>query len=121
MTHPQADEDESPSTSPEPRMIGRRVVADALYHKLSRELLYARIRAHLHQRHVAMRMGTTASAISRLENAAGHRPTPTTLEHYANAVGCSLEIRLVHADDAWYRELARLARKSIGEPHEIGD
>lgn len=76
-------------------MIGRRVIADATYHRISRHLLVARIEARLMQRQVAARMGTTTSAISRLENAAGHRPTLTTLERYAQAVGCSLEVRLV--------------------------
>ena len=76
-------------------MIGRRVISDRLFHRLSRELMFARIRAGLLQRQVASRMGTTTSAVSRLENAAGHRPTVTTLDHYAYAVGCHLEIRLV--------------------------
>jgi transcriptional regulator with XRE-family HTH domain len=78
-----------------PLMIGRRVIADRTLHRISRYLMFARIEARLTQAQVASRMGTTASAISRLESAAGHRPTVTTLEHYANAVGCSLEIRLV--------------------------
>jgi DNA-binding XRE family transcriptional regulator len=78
-----------------PPMIGRREIADRTLHRISRYLLAARIDAGLTQAQVASRMGTTASAISRLENAAGHRPTVTTLEHYAQAVGCSLEIQLV--------------------------
>ena len=78
-----------------PPMIGRRVIADRMLHRISRYLVAARIDAGLTQAQVASRMGTTASAISRLENAAGHRPTVTTLAHYAQAVGCSLEIRLV--------------------------
>lgn len=78
-----------------PPMIGRRVIADRTLHRISRYLLAARIDAGLTQAQVASRMGTTASAVSRLENASGHRPTVTTLEHYAQAVGCSLEIRLV--------------------------
>jgi transcriptional regulator with XRE-family HTH domain len=83
------------ASSSEPSMIGRRVIADRTYHRVSRELMAARMRARLMQKQVASRMGTTASAISRLENAAGYRPTLTTLERYAQAVGCRLEIRLV--------------------------
>lgn len=78
-----------------PPMIGRRVIVDRTLHRISRYLLAARIDAGLTQAKVASRMGTTASAIPRLENVAGHRPTVTTLAHYAHAVGCSLEIRLV--------------------------
>lgn len=78
-----------------PPMIGRRVIVDRTLHRISRYLRAARIDAGLTQAKVASRMGTTASAIPRLENAAGHRPTVTTLAHYAHAVGCSLEIRLV--------------------------
>ena len=77
------------------RMIGRRIIDDPTFHQASRALLSARVRAQLVQKTVAHRMGTAASAISRLENAAGHPPTPTTLERYALAVGCRVEIRLV--------------------------
>lgn len=43
-------------------------------------------------------MGTTANAISRLENARGPLPGLATLYRYANAVGCRLEIRLIERD-----------------------
>jgi len=63
---------------------------------LVRELLCARSRAGLTQEAVAARMGTTKSAVSRLEAAAGkHSPSLTTLKRYARAVGCEVEIRLV--------------------------
>jgi len=90
-------------------MIRQRVVADALYHRVSRELLAARVRAGLFQKHIAAKMGTTTSAVSRLENATGHRPTLTTLEHYAQAVDCDLEIRLVPCID---RLLERYCRRA---------
>lgn len=64
---------------------------------LARELLAARARAGLTQGAVAERMGTTKSAVSRLEAAGGHSPSVTTLKRYAQAVGCELEIRLVPA------------------------
>lgn len=40
-------------------------------------------------------MGTTKSAISRLESAGKHAPSLATLKRYAEAVGCKLEIKLV--------------------------
>lgn len=62
---------------------------------LVRELLKARSRAGLTQEAVAERMGTTKSAVSRLEAAGRHSPSVTTLKKYAQAVGCEIEIRLV--------------------------
>ena len=59
-----------------------------------RELISARIRAGLTQESVATRMGTTKSAVSRLESAGRHSPSVSTLRKYARAVGCELEIRL---------------------------
>ncbi len=62
---------------------------------LTRELLAARSRAGLTQDEVAASMGTTKSAVSRLEAAGKHSPSVSTLEKYARAVGCELQIRLV--------------------------
>jgi DNA-binding XRE family transcriptional regulator len=62
---------------------------------LSREMLAARARFGLTQEAVAELMGTTKSAVSRLEAVAKHAPSLTTLKKYAQAVGCRLEIRLV--------------------------
>lgn len=42
-------------------------------------------------------MGTTKSAVSRLESAGPHSPSVATLKKYAKAVGCEIEIRLVPA------------------------
>lgn len=64
---------------------------------LVRELLCARSRAGLTQEAVAERMGTTKSAVSRLEAAGKHSPSVMTLKNYAQAVGCEVEIRLVPA------------------------
>ncbi|MFL5243607.1 MAG: helix-turn-helix domain-containing protein [Gemmataceae bacterium] len=61
------------------------------------ELLLARRRAGLTQAEVAKRMGTMAPAIARLEAGGGnkgHSPSIATLRKYAEAVGCSLEIKL---------------------------
>jgi DNA-binding XRE family transcriptional regulator len=64
---------------------------------LARELLRARSRAGLTQEAVAERMGTTKTAVSRLEAVGRHSPSVTTLKKYAQAVGCEVEIRLVPA------------------------
>jgi len=62
---------------------------------LIREMLAARARFGLTQEAVAELMGTTKSAVSRLEAAGKHAPSLTTLKKYAQAVGCRLEIKLV--------------------------
>ena len=62
---------------------------------LAREMLSARARFGLTQEAVAELMGTTKSAVSRLEAADKHAPSLTTLKKYAQAVGCRLEIKLV--------------------------
>jgi|SRR5665647_15052 len=62
---------------------------------LVKEMLTARARLGLSQEAVAELMGTTKSAISRLESAGKHAPSITTLQKYARAVGCHLEIKFV--------------------------
>ena len=62
---------------------------------LVKEMLSARARVGLSQEAVAERMGTTKSAISRLEAAGKHSPSLSTLKKYAQAVGCHLEIKFV--------------------------
>lgn len=64
-------------------------------YKLTREMLSARSKFGLTQEAVADLMGTTKSAVSRLEGAGKHAPSLTTLKRYAQAVGCRLEIKLV--------------------------
>lgn len=64
---------------------------------LVKELLAARSRAGLTQEEVARSMGTTKSAVSRLEAAGKHSPSVATLKRYARAVGCEIEIRLQSA------------------------
>ena len=109
------------------RMIGRRIIDDPTFHQASRALLSARVRAQLVQKTVAHRMGTTASAISRLENAAGHPPTLTTLERYALAVGCRVEIRAGSAgptgpiDAPRGRLRAARNRRRPGSPRALTD
>lgn len=62
---------------------------------LIRDMLGARSRFGLTQEAVAELMGTTKSAVSRLESAGKHVPSLTTLKKYARAVGCRLQIKLV--------------------------
>jgi transcriptional regulator with XRE-family HTH domain len=61
-------------------------------------LFQARTKAGLTQAEVAERMGTKTPAIARLEAGGGskkHSPSIATLQKYATAVGCRLEITLV--------------------------
>jgi transcriptional regulator with XRE-family HTH domain len=61
------------------------------------EFLKARAAAGVTQAEVAERIGTTQSAIARLESGKGkHSPSIATLEKYAHALGCRLELRLVN-------------------------
>ena len=67
------------------------------------ELLRARRRAGLTQAEVAVRMGTKAPAVARLEASGGgkgHSPSVATLRKYAEAVGCRLEIKLKRRSNA---------------------
>ena len=64
-------------------------------YQLAGQMLKARSRAGLTQYAVAERMGTTKSAISRLESAGKHAPSLATLKRYASAVGCELQVKLV--------------------------
>lgn len=66
-----------------------------LEYALSNQMLKARAKAGLTQDAVAERMGTTKSAISRLEAAGRHAPSLATLKRYAVAVGCELQVKLV--------------------------
>jgi DNA-binding XRE family transcriptional regulator len=59
---------------------------------LARELIGARAKAKLSQAQVAQRMGTSQSAVARLET--GRAPSLTSLRKYAKAVGRKVEIRL---------------------------
>jgi DNA-binding XRE family transcriptional regulator len=61
-------------------------------YQVTNELITARARAGLTQEAVAQRMGTTKSAVSRLESGG---PSVGTLQRYAKAVGCEIKIELV--------------------------
>jgi transcriptional regulator with XRE-family HTH domain len=61
------------------------------------EFLKARASAGITQAEVAARIGTTQSAIARLESGkGGHSPSLATLRKYARALGCRLELRLIN-------------------------
>ena len=61
------------------------------------EFLKARSSAGITQAEVAERIGTTQSAIARLESGSGkHSPSLATLQKYAHALGCRLEVRLIN-------------------------
>ena len=67
----------------------------ALEYQVAGQMLKARSQAGMTQDAVAERMGTTKSAVSRLEAAGKHAPSLATLKRYASAVGCELQVRLV--------------------------
>ena len=79
------------------RGFGQAYEALEFEYALAHEMLAARARAGLTQEAVAVRMGTTKSAISRLEAAGKHAPSVASLKRYAAAVGCTLKIELVPA------------------------
>ncbi len=66
-----------------------------LEYQVVSQLIKARAKAGLTQDAVAERMGTTKSAVSRLESAGKHAPSLSTLKRYAEAVGCELQVKLV--------------------------
>jgi transcriptional regulator with XRE-family HTH domain len=66
-----------------------------LEYQVADQMLKARSRAGLTQDVVAERMGTTKSAISRLESAGKHTPSLAILKRYASAVGCDLQVKFV--------------------------
>jgi ribosome-binding protein aMBF1 (putative translation factor) len=67
-------------------------------YSLIREMLSARTKSGLTQEAVAERMGTTKSAISRLESAGKHAPSIKTLKKYAQAIGFRLQVKFVPSD-----------------------
>lgn len=75
----------------------------AEYERLDEELSFfdafmkIRAAAGITQAEVAERIGTTQSAIARLESGGGkHSPSLATLQKYAHALGCRLELRLIN-------------------------
>ncbi len=60
------------------------------------EFLKARAEQGLTQAQVAQKIGTTQSAVARMESGRGkHSPSLATLSKYAEALGCRLEVKLI--------------------------
>jgi transcriptional regulator with XRE-family HTH domain len=62
--------------------------------QLVADLVAARRAAAMTQEEVAARMWTTKSVVSRLESGVCTRPTLSTIEKYADAVGALVEVRV---------------------------
>ena len=76
------------------------------------EFLKARSFAGITQAEVAQRIGTTQSVIARLESGGGkHSPSLATLQKYARALGCRLELRLINESKAG-KSLGRTTRST---------
>ena len=83
--------------SSRPGFSEARDALNAAYAALS-ALLKARQKAGLTQQALALKMGTTKSAVSRLESSLRndkHSPSFATLKKYANACGKKLVVQLV--------------------------
>ncbi len=79
------------------------------------EFLKARSSAGITQAEVAQRIGTTQSVIARLESGGGkHSPSLATLQKYARALGCRLELRLINETKASKSEVRTM--RSTGCP-----
>jgi ribosome-binding protein aMBF1 (putative translation factor) len=72
----------------------REAVAASRLLRLVRQMAHARRRAGLSQAQVARRMGTTASAVSRMESDSPGNLTLDTVERYAHAVGAELSLSI---------------------------
>jgi DNA-binding XRE family transcriptional regulator len=72
----------------------RNLARDGTLQQLVAALVAARLRTGLSQREVATLMWTTKSTVCRLESGRHTRPSLSTIEKYALAVGCRVEISL---------------------------
>lgn len=64
------------------------------------EFLEARSSAGMSQAEVAEKMGTTQSAVARLESGRGkHSPSLSTLRKYAHALGYRIDLKLIKEED----------------------
>jgi len=79
------------------------------------EFLKARAAAGVTQAEVAERIGTTQSAVARLESGRGkHSPSIATLQKYAHALGCRLELRLVNLEGRTKNSTGRAEKLRAG-------
>lgn len=72
----------------------RRLDDDQVLQGLVAAMVAARRRSRMTQAEVAALMWTTPSAVSRIESGTCARPSLTTIERYAHAVGCRVRIAL---------------------------
>ena len=76
------------------------------------EILKARAAAGLTQAELAARIGTTQSAVARLEAPSGkHSPSIATLRRYASALGYKVQVRLVKEPEAVFRSTGRSQKR----------
>jgi len=79
------------------------------------EILKARAASGLTQADVAERIGTTQSAVARLESAdAKHSPSIATLQKYASALGYRLQVKLVKGRGLTTRSTRSARRRAAG-------
>lgn len=71
----------------------RALARDRILQMLVADLVAARTAAGMTQQKVAARMWTTKSVVSRLESGLFTRPTLSTIEKHALAVGARVDIR----------------------------
>ena len=70
-------------------------------------------KAGITQAELAIRIGTTQSVVARLESGGGkHSPSLATLQKYAHALGCRLELKLVE-EPAMRKERKRRTGNSV--------
>jgi transcriptional regulator with XRE-family HTH domain len=82
------------------------------------EFLKARAAQGLTQAQVAEKIGTTQSAVARMESGKGkHSPSLATLTKYADALECRLEVRLIRKS----RSARNLTGRSSGLPTASAD
>lgn len=78
------------------------------------EFLKARAAHGLTQAQVAEKIGTTQSAVARMESGSGkHSPSLATLSKYADALGCKLEVRLVRRSRPVKNLTARSSSRAV--------
>jgi transcriptional regulator with XRE-family HTH domain len=83
------------------------------------EMLKARTEAGLSQAEVAAQIGTTQSAVARLESSGGgHSPSIATLRRYASALGYTLQVRLVKEQSRAIRSPRIRAKSARGPERE---
>jgi len=78
------------------------------------KFIKARLRAQKTQADVAHFMDTTASAIARIEAGGGkerHSPSLITLQKYAAAIGCELDVKLKPIKTQRTRGVSRLSKR----------